>query len=81
MKYEIYAKITIHGEVDPDILDHTISPENQTMPTESGKVISNIIDEKFITEVKGTMNIGRLIYTLDDIIKTAILAKNVAQNS
>ncbi|MHA2097266.1 MAG: hypothetical protein ACW99A_01160 [Candidatus Kariarchaeaceae archaeon] len=81
MKYNVNAIISIHEEVDLEILDHSISPENTTMPTESGKVISKIFDGKFVTEINGTMSIGRLIHTLDDIIKTAILAKNVANNS
>lgn len=81
MKFEIKAVISIQNEVDLTILDHTISPENVTMPVESGTVRSRIQDGKFITEINGNMPIGRLINTIDDIVKTAILAKKIVQSS
>ncbi len=81
MNLEVLAKINIYDEIDVQILKNAISPENITMPKESGTVISSIIGNSFVTEIKGKMSIGRLINTMDDIIKTAILAKNIVDTS
>ena len=66
----------MEGEVATDILEVAISPENITMP--EGVVETFVENDKVITTIKGEMGIGRLINTMDDIIKTAILAKEVS---
>ncbi|MCE7736819.1 MAG: hypothetical protein GPJ54_18190 [Candidatus Heimdallarchaeota archaeon] len=81
MKFKIKAEIIIFEEVDLTILDKTISPENSSMPENSGIVTSKIQDNKFKTTIEGEMTIGRLIFTLDDIIKTSILAKNISDQT
>ena len=81
MNLPVKAVIQIYDEVDVQILNTTISPENVTMPKESGTVTSTIIDNVFVTDIVGTMTIGRLINTMDDVIKTAILAKNIVDTS
>ncbi len=75
MKYKIYAKITLRSEVDPKILELAIAPENKTMP--DGNVITVVNKASVDTIISGEMSIGRLMNTVDDILKTAILAKNV----
>ncbi len=75
MKYKIYAKITLRSEVDPKILEFAIAPENKTMP--DGNVITVVNKASVDTIISGEMSIGRLMNTVDDILKTAILAKNV----
>ena len=81
MNLPIKAVIEIYNEIDVDILAKTISPENITMPKESGIVTSSTIDNTFISKIEGNMSIGRLINTMDDIIKTAILTKNIIDTS
>lgn len=81
MKFKIKTEISISDEVDLIILDNAISPENSSMPDDSGVVSSKIIDNVFQTTIEGEMTIGRLIYTLDDILKTSILAKNVSNQT
>lgn len=81
MNLDIKAKIIIYDEIDVQILKNAISPENITMPKESGTVISSIVSNSFVTEIEGKMSIGRLINTMDDIVKTAILAKNIVNTS
>lgn len=81
MKFKIKTEILIYDEVDLTILDKTITPENSTMPKNSGTVTSRIHDNTFQTIIEGEMTIGRLIFTLDDIIKTSILAKNISNQT
>ncbi|OLS29164.1 MAG: hypothetical protein HeimC2_01550 [Candidatus Heimdallarchaeota archaeon LC_2] len=81
MNLDIRAVIKIYDEIDVHILNSTISPENATMPKESGFVKSSIIDNVFVSTIEGNMSIGRLINTMDDIIKTAILSKNIVDSS
>lgn len=78
MKYSVNVKITLEGEIDPKILLAAISPENATMP--EGKIYSKIVGNGVETVLSGNLTIGRLMNTIDDVIKTAILAKNVSQD-
>ena len=79
MKLKIEATITLNEDIDPNTLLLAISPENATMP--EGLVHTKIVEKEVITTISGHMTIGRLIYTLDDILKTAILAKNVSDTT
>ncbi|MHA2248733.1 MAG: KEOPS complex subunit Pcc1 [Candidatus Kariarchaeaceae archaeon] len=79
MKLNIEATICLSEDIDPNTLLLAISPENETMP--DGLVRTKIVEKKVITTVSGYMTIGRLIYTIDDILKTAILAKNVSETT
>ena len=68
------ATITLEHET-PEILRVAIAPENKTMP--SGTVDTVVEDKKVVTTIEGEMSVGRLMNTIDDVIKTAILADNV----
>ncbi len=78
-KLKFSVIIEMQGEVAPDILKVAISPENITMP--EGVVRTYIENDTVITTIEGEMGIGRLINTMDDIIKTAILSKEVSQST
>lgn len=77
-EYDIIAKITIKNEKNPEIIKIAIAPENSTMP--SGSIKTEVIDKEIITKITGKMSIGRLNYTIDDILKAAILANNVSES-
>ncbi|MHA2169779.1 MAG: hypothetical protein ACXAB7_07800 [Candidatus Kariarchaeaceae archaeon] len=79
MKYLVNVSIKLEGDIEPEILHLAISPENVTMP--SGTISSILIENGVSTEIVGVMEIGRLIYTIDDILKAAILANSVSQVS
>ena len=77
MKYSVNVSIKLAGDIEPEILLLAISPENISMP--SGDISSTMIENGVSTEIMGMMGIGRLIYTIDDILKAAILANSVSQ--
>ena len=74
---ECEASVFIEG--DPDILDAAVSPENQTMPGEATCITTKMKNGIKVT-VKGKMTLGRLKHTLDDIVKTASLAKGIEES-
>ncbi len=79
LKFQISATITLSGQIDPKVLNATITPENITMPT--GEIRTEIINNTIKFTIVGNMSIGRLIYTIDDILNTAILTRNVYQTT
>jgi hypothetical protein len=79
MKYSVNASIKLKSVIEAEVLHLAISPENITMP--SGTISSTLIENGVLTEIVGMMGIGRLIYTIDDILKAAILASSVSQVS
>lgn len=77
-EYNVDVNIVLDDDIEPKILFASINPENKTMPV--GKVQTEINGNKVITHITGKMGIGRMMNTIDDVIKTAILAKKVAED-
>lgn len=75
MMYKISAIIILAGEIDLKTLYFAISPENDTIT--DGTISTRIDKNTVVTELKGKMSIGRMINTIDDVLKTAILANNI----
>ncbi len=62
---------------DLNMMYLAISPENKTIST--GEIKTYIDNNQVITTIEGDFNIGTVINTIDDILKTAILAENVSK--
>ncbi|RMG40084.1 MAG: hypothetical protein D6732_03430 [Methanobacteriota archaeon] len=76
-EFKCRAEINLRG--DPKTLDIAISPENATMP--GNATCTTIIEKEGIkVEIKGKMTLGRLKYTVDDVLKAAALAQNIERN-
>ncbi|MCY3411481.1 MAG: hypothetical protein INQ03_07620 [Candidatus Heimdallarchaeota archaeon] len=79
MKYKIKAEINLEEPDLVEILLQAIEPENSTMP--EGTVSSKIDGDKVVSIIEGTMSIGRLMNTIDDIVNTALLTKNLSDTT
>ncbi len=75
-KFPIEAIVSISGT--PKTLYTTISPENKTMP-EGAKIDTSLNDTGIVLKIQGKMTLGRLKYTIDDILKSAILTHQIEQ--
>ncbi len=76
-EFECHAVIHVKG--DPRTLDVAISPENATMPGDA-TCTTSIKKEGVEVEITGKMTLGRLKYTVDDVLKAASLAINIERN-
>ena len=72
-KYLISADLLIKG--DPDYYYPLIEPENLNFPY--GTIRSIKKTGSLEIKIKGQMSSGAIKYTLDDILKTAILGANM----
>ena len=69
---EHYFEISLSILGDSDLLELVLTPENSSFP--SGTIVSHKSDGRLITTISGRIGIGRVKFTIDDILKTSILA-------
>ena len=71
--YQMTCSISIKNK--PDLFANLLSPENSLFT--SGKITSLIEDNTLILTIKGKISIGTMKYTIDDILKTAVLISKI----
>lgn len=79
MKFKINATVRLDANMKPDHLKQIIEPENTTVSETT--INTSTRENKVITSINGTMSVGSLLRTIDDILQTASLADNVADTT
>ena len=71
--YQMTCLITIKNK--PTLFTKVLSPENSLF--DSGKITSSIEDDTLLITVEAKTSIGTMKYTIDDILKTAVLVNKI----
>ncbi len=69
------ATIKLHGE--SEVLYQAVKLENMTFG-EHGHIFTQHLEDGISVLIKGEMSIGTMKYTIDDLLKSVILAESIA---
>jgi len=63
---------------DPEVMYQAINIENHTFPA-PGRIHNDTTKNGICVEITGTMSVGRMKYTVDEILLSTILASKISE--